>query len=118
MHAQKMSQQLQGALTEMRARPSLATIQEKLEERDRALSRVLHLAGEKAAEETKVQAAYIAELRAQLLDFTRHQAGIEKKVSIALRFMDWFIDVKCKGSTFDRSMGSVFDRPAAGAAGS
>ena len=53
---------------------------------------------EKAEHEAKVQAAYLEDLRQQILALKQYQTAVDKKVGVALRFVDWFADVKLKGN--------------------
>jgi len=46
--------------------------------------------------EWKVQAAYLADLRQEITQMKKLQTSTDKKVSVALRFVDWFTDVKLK----------------------
>ena len=50
----------------------------------------------KAAHEAKVQAAYLSDVRLQLEDLQRYQTAVDAKLQMALRFIDWFTDVKMK----------------------
>jgi len=36
-------------------------------------------------------------MRAKLLDMKRHQNTMDKKIGVALRFIDWFAEVKGGG---------------------
>lgn len=42
----------------------------------------------------KVQAAYVADLRQEIATIKSYQTAVDKKVAVALRFVDWFTDVK------------------------
>ena len=50
----------------------------------------------RAAHESKVQSAYLSDVRAQLEDLQRYQTAVDQKVQMALKFVDWFTDVKMK----------------------
>lgn len=46
----------------------------------------------------KVISAYLTDVRQQITDIKRYQTGVDKKVGVALRFVDWYSDVKLEGS--------------------
>ncbi len=50
----------------------------------------------KTAHESKVQAAYLADVRQQLDDMQRYQNAVDAKLQVALKFVDWFTDAKLK----------------------
>jgi hypothetical protein len=50
----------------------------------------------KAQQEAKVQSAYLADVRTQLEDMQKYQNTVDAKLQTALRFIDWFMDVKGK----------------------
>lgn len=54
---------------------------------------------EKLSADSKIQAAYIAEVRSQVTELRRYHNTMEKKIGVALKFIDWFTDVKLKGAT-------------------
>lgn len=47
----------------------------------------------KAQHESKIQAAYMADMRTQLEDMQKYQNTVDAKLQTALRFIDWFMSV-------------------------
>lgn len=50
----------------------------------------------KSAHEAKVQAAYLSDVRLQLEEMQAYQNQTDQKLQMALKFIDWFTDVKMK----------------------
>ena len=50
----------------------------------------------KSAHESKVQAAYLSDVRMQLEEMQTYQNALDQKLQMALKFIDWFTDVKMK----------------------
>lgn len=48
----------------------------------------------RAAHEAKVQSAYLADVRNQLTDMQNYQNTVDAKLQTAMRFIDWYMDVK------------------------
>lgn len=91
---ERLERTLRSALEEMRTKPSLQLIQQKFEEQTKAVDTLLRQQNEKTAADLQIQTAYTADLRAQMLTFAKHIAEMEKKLSVALRFVQWFADMK------------------------
>ncbi len=62
----RMDAVLKEALAEMRSKPSIEVLSEKLEERDRAMDQILKQHVERGVADAKLQLAYTADLRAQV----------------------------------------------------
>jgi len=50
----------------------------------------------KSAHDSKVQAAYLSDVRLQLEEMQSYQNQVDQKLQMALKFIDWFTDVKMK----------------------
>lgn len=101
---EKLETKLDTAAEAMRSKPSLESLQGTLDERDRVVEQILQKNLDRAAADAKIQAAYVADVRAQLLEVARQHGGLERKIGVALKFIDWFTDVKLKGGSFDHPL--------------
>jgi hypothetical protein len=95
---------LDAAADAMRTKPSMDVLQEQFAERDRLVEKVLQKNLDRTAADAKIQAAYVADVRAQLLEVARQHGALDRKIGVALKFIDWFTDVKLKGGSFDRPL--------------
>jgi len=50
----------------------------------------------KSAHDSKVQAAYLSDVRLQIEEMQSYQNQVDQKLQMALKFIDWFTDVKMK----------------------
>ena len=50
----------------------------------------------KSAHDSKVQAAYLSDVRLQIEEMQNYQNQVDQKLQMALKFIDWFTDVKMK----------------------
>lgn len=50
----------------------------------------------RSAHESKVQSAYLSDVRLQLEQVQSYQNQVDQKLQMALKFIDWFTDVKMK----------------------
>ena len=50
----------------------------------------------KSAHDSKVQSAYLSDVRLQIEEMQSYQNQVDQKLQMALKFIDWFTDVKMK----------------------
>lgn len=82
--------------------PSHDVMVEFLQDAKADMRKDVNMIERRCAHDIAIHNDLLLEMRTQLLELARHHATAEQKLSIALKFVDWFTEVKLKGSTFDR----------------
>ena len=97
----ELKSRLEQVKTLIEQKPSIETLDARLIERDQLIEQILTKNTQKMAADTKLQSAFIGDVRAQMVDLVQQQQQLDRKVGVVMKFVDWFADVKLKGQVPD-----------------
>jgi len=94
--AARVSQECRSLSDELSHKASQSSIDRIVFDNSDEIERIVRSYESKSAHESKVQAAYLSDVRLQLEEMQNYQNQVDQKLQMALKFIDWFTDVKMK----------------------